>query len=73
LFTNVKAYQPFHSPFDPCPPIGLKYYITPPSLYMGFQPYNLPQFQPREALYHGTLWPALYSPYENPYERGGQS
>lgn len=67
-FTRVKSYQPFHSRFDPCPPIGLKYYSTPPHLYMGFQPPNLPQFSPQEALRKGTLWPALYDPYKNPYK-----
>jgi spore coat protein JA len=69
--TNQKSYVPFHSPFDPCPPIGKKYYSTPPNLYMGFQPYNLPQFPPKEALMKGTLWPAFYDFYENPYERRG--
>ncbi|WP_269431591.1 spore coat associated protein CotJA [Bacillus sp. SA1-12] len=67
-FTRMKAYQPFHSRFDPCPPIGLKFYSTPPHLYMGFQPPNLQQFPPKIALKKGTLWPALYDPYENPYE-----
>lgn len=28
-FTKVKSYRPFHSAFDPCPPIGKKYYRTP--------------------------------------------
>jgi spore coat protein JA len=72
-FTSIKAYQPFHSPFDPCRPIGVKYYWTPPQLYIGFQPPNLQQFSPKEALYRGTLWPAFYEYYENPYEvkRGG--
>jgi spore coat protein JA len=35
---------------------------------MGFQPPNLQQFPPKVALKKGTLWPALYDPYENPYE-----
>ena len=68
LFTQRKTYMPYVSPFDPCPPIRVKTYETPPNLYLGFQPYGLPQYSPREALYHGTLWPALYSPYTNPYE-----
>ncbi|PLT35275.1 spore coat protein CotJA [Bacillus sp. V5-8f] len=67
--TRVKSYRPFHSPFDPCPPIGQKYYSTPPNLFMNFQPPNLEQFQPYEALRRGTLWKALYDFYENPYER----
>ncbi len=37
---------------------------------MGFQPVNLPQFSPSEALKKGTLWPALYDYYENPYKKG---
>lgn len=37
-FTKVKSYRPFHSAFDPCPPIGKRYYRTPPNLYLGFQP-----------------------------------
>ncbi|MCM3598841.1 spore coat associated protein CotJA [Metabacillus idriensis] len=67
-FTPVKTYKPFHSRFDPCPPIGRKYYWTPPNLYMNFQPPNLEQFPPYEALKKGTLWKALYDPYENPYK-----
>ncbi|PKR78872.1 spore coat protein CotJA [Halalkalibacillus sediminis] len=66
--SNRKYYHPFISPTDPCPPITIKSYETPPHLYMGFQPYNLPQFSPIDALYHGTLWPALFSPYP----KGGQ-
>jgi spore coat protein JA len=41
-----------------------KVFSTPPHLYMGFQPPGLQQFSPAEALRHGTLWPALFSPYE---------
>ncbi|ENQ3077504.1 spore coat associated protein CotJA [Bacillus multifaciens] len=67
---SVKSYTPYHGPQDPCPPIGKKYYFTPPHLYMGFQPTNLPQFSPSEALKKGTLWPALYDYYENPYKKG---
>lgn len=50
MFTPIKTYQPFHSIYDPCQPIGVKYYSTPPQLYMGFQPPNLQQFSPKEAL-----------------------
>ena len=32
----MKSYVPYHSPQDPCPPIGKKYYSTPPNLYLGF-------------------------------------
>jgi spore coat protein JA len=58
-----KVWYPFVSPKDPCPPIPCKTYLTPPNLYIPFQPPNLPQFSPVEALRKGTLWPALYSPY----------
>ncbi|NGP46607.1 spore coat associated protein CotJA [Bacillaceae bacterium SIJ1] len=61
--SQVKWYEVYASPFSPCPPIRYKWYSTPPNLYLGFQPPGLPQFSPREALAHGTLWPALYSPY----------
>jgi len=49
----------------------VKYYSTPPHLYMGFQPPNLQQYPPRVALKKGTLWPALYDDYVNPYEAKG--
>lgn len=58
-----KAWYPYHSPLDPCPPIMVKTYSTPPNLYIQFQPMHLPQFPPMEALMRGTLWPALFSPY----------
>ncbi|MDF2960180.1 MAG: spore coat protein CotJA [Paenibacillus sp.] len=58
-----KVWYPYVSPFDPCPPMLIKTYNTPPNLYIQFQPMNLPQFSPMEALKLGTLWPALYSPY----------
>ncbi len=45
----MKSYVPYHSPQDPCPPIG-KNITYPPNLYLGFQPPNLPQFSPKEAL-----------------------
>ncbi|SDN36566.1 spore coat protein JA [Fictibacillus solisalsi] len=60
----TKSYHPYHSLNDPCPDPGEKHYSTPPHLYMGFQPEKLPQFTPKEALQKGTLWPALYDPYE---------
>jgi spore coat protein JA len=69
-----KTYQPYSIPFDPCPPINIKTYSTPPNLYMGYQPPNLPQFTPGEALRAGTLWKPLYDPYYNSRElaaRGG--
>lgn len=60
---QVHAYHPFVSPHDPCRPKYEKYYITPPNLFVPFQPANLPQFPPQEALAKGTLWPLFYSPY----------
>lgn len=69
-FTQFKYWYPYVSPFDPCPPIRIKSYSTPPQLYIPFQPPGLPQFSPKEALIHGTLWPALYSPYPDPHKRG---
>lgn len=69
MYTPRKAYQPYASPFDPCRPLGIKTYSTPPHLYIGFQPYNLQQFPARVALHKGTLWPAFYDPYFNPYEQ----
>jgi spore coat protein JA len=76
MYTTRKTYEVFAGPFDPCPPVSVKTYETPPQLYMGFQPYGLPQFQPEEALKHGTLWPALFAPYTNPYkklDKGGKT
>ena len=67
-FTTTKSYTPYRGKFDPCPPIGQKYFSTPPNLYVGFQPPNLEQFTYREALRKGTLWPIFYDPYENPYK-----
>lgn len=69
MFTNMKVYHPYISPFDPCKPITVKTYSTPPNLYMGFQPPNLPQFTPMEALRAGTLWKSFYDPYYSPYEK----
>ncbi|GIN38214.1 spore coat associated protein CotJA [Heyndrickxia oleronia] len=69
MHSFYKSYKPYISPFDPCPPIKVKTYSTPPNLYMGFQPPNLPQFPPLEALRKGTLWQPLYDPYYSPYER----
>jgi spore coat protein JA len=69
MFTPEKSYCPYVSPFDPCKPITVKTFSTPPHLYMGFQPPNLPQFSPAEALRAGTLWKAFYDPYFNPREK----
>lgn len=65
-------YYPFVSPFDPCIPIRVKSYVVTPNLFLGYQPPGLPQFSPQEALRLGTLWPALFSQYENNFTRGGE-
>lgn len=72
MYTQVKVYYPYVSPLDPCPPMRIKAYVTPPQLYMSFQPPGLPQFSPYEALKHGVLWPALFSPYESRMLERGQ-
>jgi len=69
LYSQIRVYYPYISPFDPCPPIRVKTYQVNPQLFIGFQPENLPQFTPMEALRRGVLWPALYSPYSG---RGDQ-
>lgn len=73
MHTHHKTYYPYTSPFDPCKPITEKTYSTPPHLYIGYQPPNLPQFPPMEALKAGTLWKPFYDPYYNSYEiaKGG--
>ncbi|MFD2445887.1 spore coat associated protein CotJA [Bacillus sp. CGMCC 1.16607] len=73
MFTLYKSYHPYVSPFDPCKPITVKTFSTPPNLYIGFQPPNLPQFTPQEALRAGTLWKAFYDPYFNPFEKGKEA
>ncbi|NOU92302.1 spore coat associated protein CotJA [Paenibacillus sp. LMG 31456] len=64
MSSQEKVWYPFIGPFHPCPPIRVKTYSTPPQLYIPFQPMNLPQYSPMEALRLGTLWPMLYSPYD---------
>ncbi|ALS26877.1 spore coat protein CotJA [Paenibacillus sp. 32O-W] len=69
--SQYREYMPFIGPFDPCPPIRVKTYVVPPNQFIPFQPMNLPQFPLHEALRRGTLWPALYSPYEaQTYDKG---
>jgi len=69
--SQVRSWHPFISPLDPCPPVRVKYYSVAPQLFIPFQPPGLPQFSPMEALRHGTLWPALYSPYRANMGREG--
>ena len=72
MFTLYKTWHPIASPFDPCKPIKTKSYSTPPHLYMTFQPPNLEQFSPLEALKAGTLWKVLYDPYFNRNEKAAK-
>ena len=70
--SQYRYWRPFISPFDPCKPIEVKSYSTPPQLFIGFQPTGLPQFPTaKEALMAGTLWPQLYSPYPDPHMQRG--
>ncbi|MUT66960.1 spore coat associated protein CotJA [Paenibacillus sp. NEAU-GSW1] len=70
---GIRYYKPYVGPFDPCPPIRVKSYSTPPQLFIPFQPPNWPQFSPHDALKYGTLWPALYSSYESKCMRKEES
>ncbi len=37
MFTQYKSWRPYISPpFDPCKPIEVKYYATPPTIIYGF-------------------------------------
>ncbi|KIY21279.1 spore coat associated protein CotJA [Mesobacillus subterraneus] len=68
MSSHRRVWYPYVSPFDPCPPIKAKAYSTPPSLFLGYQPPNLEQFTPMEALKIGTLWKVFYDPWYSPYE-----
>lgn len=70
MYSQFKKYYPYIGPCDPCPPIRVKWYNTPPQLYIHFQPPGLPQYSPYDALKIGTLWPALYGPYPMHEPRG---
>ncbi|MBM7565399.1 spore coat associated protein CotJA [Paenibacillus sacheonensis] len=61
----TRDWYPFVGPFDPCPPKYVKTYYVPPNQFIPYQPMNLPQFSLADALRYGTLWPALYGPYES--------
>ncbi|ASA20139.1 spore coat associated protein CotJA [Paenibacillus donghaensis] len=65
LHVQVRKHTPYRGPFDPCPPVPFKTYVVPPNQFITFQPPGLPQFTLPEALRAGTLWPALFSPYES--------
>ncbi|HEX6923299.1 MAG TPA: spore coat associated protein CotJA [Bacillales bacterium] len=68
---SERAYQSPYGP--PCPPLHVDWteILKLPQLYINFQPYDLQQYSPRAALRRGTLWPALFSAYHNPYENPG--
>lgn len=68
----TRDWYPFIGPFDPCPPKYVKSYYVPPNEFIPYQPMNLPQFSLAEALKLGTLWPALYGPYEAKSSMRGQ-
>jgi spore coat protein JA len=65
-----REWMPYVSPMDPCTPIRVKRYVVPPNQYIAYQPMNLPQYPLDEAIFRGTLWPALYSFY--PSRRGSK-
>ncbi|MBG9734003.1 spore coat associated protein CotJA [Paenibacillus alvei] len=67
-----RVYVPFRSPCDPCPPLPYSVYVVPINQFITFQPPNLPQFPPEQALRCGTLWPALYSPYHSRRTQRGE-
>ncbi|UUZ83263.1 spore coat associated protein CotJA [Paenibacillus sp. P26] len=61
---QMKVYRPFAGKYDPCTPITEKTYVVPPHLSFTYQPSDLKQYSPKEALRKGTLWPDLYGAYE---------
>lgn len=71
LNAQTRVWTPYRGPFDPCPPVPYKTYVVPPNQFIAFQPPGWPQFPLPEALKAGTLWPALFSPYESKAGKGG--
>lgn len=65
-----RFYEPYGSPYDPCPSLEPKRFIVPPNQYVVRQPERLAQCTPVQALSLGTLWPSLYSPYHHGDWRG---
>ncbi|MGG5254127.1 glutamate decarboxylase [Neobacillus sp. SM06] len=61
MCNQTRRYQPRSSLFD----AKSKTYCVPPHLYIGFQPPNLSQFAPEDALKSGTLWKPFYDSYCN--------
>ena len=71
-FTTRKPFEQASFGNDPCPPSpGPTTYVTPPILYIGFQPRNLEQYDAKEALKYGTLWPIFNDHYKDPYHMKG--
>jgi spore coat protein JA len=66
--TNRKIIKPYVGKDDPCTPLKEKTYETPPHLYLGIQQPEMEQYSLKDALHNGTLWPALYGPYSNPFK-----
>ncbi|MCS1350193.1 spore coat associated protein CotJA [Mechercharimyces sp. CAU 1602] len=69
---QYRCWTPYVSPYQCCPPIRIKEYVCPPNLFLGYQPPNLPQYPPEEALRVGTLWPIFYSPYPRCARKEGE-
>lgn len=65
MLDQYHAWYPIVGPYDPCIPMLPKRYVTPPNVYISYQPSAHPQFPLHLALHAGTLWPYLYSPYES--------
>ncbi|WP_232698263.1 spore coat associated protein CotJA [Brevibacillus daliensis] len=70
--SQERFYVTFTGLCDPCPPRPVRSYVVPPNQYIRFQPPNLPQFSPSQALCIGTLWPLLYSPYHSRWGQKGE-
>ncbi len=61
--------QPHSIPKVPLPSNNTHNWTPPTHPALSFQPPNLPQFSPKEALKSGTLWKPLYDPYFTPRDR----
>jgi spore coat protein JA len=59
--------MPYISKHDPWKPLKEETPETPQPLYNGVQSPDLEQYSLFDTLESGTLWPALYSPYSNPF------
>lgn len=71
-FTTRKPFYQSSYGNEACPPPDVpKTYVTPPVLYVGFQPPNFEQYDAKEALKYGTLWPIFNDHYKDPYKKKG--